>query len=316
MSVNPDEILLTILSYDDILSTITKDEETIKSFKKYFELELIFNKNIKKLFPDIDNIRLNQIIKDLIEIYNLIKLMYPTLIKSSNKEEFDEKIENISIFIKNTLNNRYDNKNIKLFIENFLSLFYKITFKPQNELIIEEVSQNFNKEIFLKIINEELTSFIKYYEENRNDFLTYQNIQKYKRSLIEQYSKERIDNFVLKIKKLDFLIKLSNKLEITIDDLLIIILELMNFMEYFRGFRTDLKDINYLIIFFKEKYQIFTQEEIKNIITKLLDIYKELKLKGGSINHKLIKDIKEFLNKYKNRNNHKLKQILKILKQS
>jgi len=316
MSVNPDEILLTILSYDDILSTITKDEETIKSFKKYFELELIFNKNIKKLFPDIDNIRLNQIIKDLIEIYNLIKLMYPTLIKSSNKEEFDEKIENISIFIKNTLNNRYDNKNIKLFIENFLSLFYKITFKPQNELIIEEVSQNFNKEIFLKIINEELTSFIKYYEENRNDFLTYQNIQKYKRSLIEQYSKERIDNFVLKIKKLDFLIKLSNKLEITIDDLLIIILELMNFMEYFRGFRTDLKDINYLIIFFKEKYQIFTQEEIKNIITKLLDIYKELKLKGGSINHKLIKDIEEFLNKYKNRNNHKLKQILKILKQS
>jgi len=74
-----------------------------------------------------------------------------------------------------------------------------------------------------------------------------------------------------------------------------------------------------LVKIFLKRYKIELDDYLnEEDILKFIEYLKSPLSIGGSISkhQKLIKDIEEFLNKYKNRNNNKLKQILKILKQS
>jgi hypothetical protein len=310
-NINFDDFKIMVGNYLDIKDKI-KDDELKEIFDIFIKLYIFFKRSILNEDNENYDIKLKLILEnkytnDLLRIY--------------------EKDEILSMI--NYLQQFYNKYIIIIFRERYLKEY--ISKDKDNKLIfLREISKKISEEF--KLANNINKIYDILYDFNNNISKFYhKNFTKLNSLLykIEDFLNKILNDFDNLLEELLNLFKQEYQLndddDINDDDIKDMFIEILNSKKTFIS-----AGINYLKTTI-EVYPTKSNEEILKIFLEEYDLNEYLNeeqilkfiehirtTSGGSISkyHKLIKDIEEFLNKYKNRNNHKLKQILKILKQS
>lgn len=325
----------------NFLLEIIKEKENIKEFlltetsnREIFKEKLIDLKKKNSFATLNDDTDLDIIIDELLDLYNsLLNISRFKNTQAKSMSEFNIIMDNITKFInsgakynKDILNiiiiglkeqyneiikllQQKNNKRIiKLFREKYLKGFDdKIATKEEKISLLKDISEEISKEISKEITENEIFDILKKFIKHQTQFYNLTNF--------------KIFSFLLN----------STEIRTSIYDRI----------DLYRSFEEmefeDLKkNVSFLEIVENIKEKLSIQELITDdsiiddediyficylMIKKILNsgIEKDMIDFGGGINkkhQKLIKEIQSFLKKYKNRNNNKLINILKLLKKS
>jgi len=305
-----------------------------------FKIKVSNKLNIKDKIEDNE-------LKDIFDIFIKLYIYFKHNILNEDNENYDTKLKFI-------LENKYTDDLLRiyekdeiLYMIKYLQQFYNkniiIIFRERylKEYILKDRD---NKLIFLREISKKISEEFKL-AKNKNKI--YDILFDFNNKISNFYDKNftKLNSILNEIQNL--LNRIFNDFDSLLKDLIILFKTKYKFKtdEYIND--DDLKDMfreilnlrkifvnspryNYLKTTIdvypnksnEEILKIFLEEypiELDDFLNKedILKFIEYIRTKsGGSKHHKLIKEIQEFLNKYKNRNNHKLKQILKTLKQS